>query len=197
MADDGFIYFISNPAFPGLLKIGMTMFEPRARIQALDTTGLPAGFVMELCFRVRAVRECESALHTALADCREKNEREFFRIEPAAALTRSTPTLLTYLCASSTEDAPLAAVSPRIPELTERVLAFIADCHPSRRAYTYDIAGCLGIPENEAIFQLGELRELAFVKSYAASKGMDYSVPLHKGLKYLKAHPVRWDTEDA
>ena len=44
----GFIYIMSNPAFPNLLKIGKTSKDPTSnRINELNTTGVPYPFRCE------------------------------------------------------------------------------------------------------------------------------------------------------
>ena len=43
----GFIYIMSNPAHPGLLKIGQTSKDPLVRRKDLSTTGVPEEFVIE------------------------------------------------------------------------------------------------------------------------------------------------------
>lgn len=197
MADPGFIYFASNPAFPGLLKVGMTSLDPQSRLQALDTTGLPRGFVLEFSCRVRDARGCETALHGILAGYRDTSEREFFRLEPPRALELCASTMGAFLFVSGMAMLPSVAVIPILPEITARVLSFVAEQNDyNQRAYTYDVAGCLGLSENEAILMLGELKELKYVKSLSEGRGIQYWVPLHKGLRYLKEHPTKWMREE-
>ena len=48
----GYIYFASNPAMPGFLKIGRTDGAPTKRLGELRSTGVPTPFVLDACFRV-------------------------------------------------------------------------------------------------------------------------------------------------
>jgi hypothetical protein len=43
-ANGGSVYVMSNPAMPGLLKVGFTTKEPGDRAEALFTTGIPVPF---------------------------------------------------------------------------------------------------------------------------------------------------------
>ena len=41
-SNHGYVYILSNPGMPGLLKIGMTRFDPTRRVQELSSaTGVP------------------------------------------------------------------------------------------------------------------------------------------------------------
>lgn len=44
-SNHGYVYILSNPSMPGLLKIGMTRFDPTRRVQELSSaTGVPTQF---------------------------------------------------------------------------------------------------------------------------------------------------------
>lgn len=44
-SNHGYVYILSNPGMPGLLKIGMTRFDPTRRVQELSSaTGVPTPF---------------------------------------------------------------------------------------------------------------------------------------------------------
>lgn len=80
----GYVYVLSNPVMPGLVKIGMTERENLdARLKELYSTGVPVPFECEYACRVKK-NDCakiEKALHTAFAPQRVNANREFFRIE--------------------------------------------------------------------------------------------------------------------
>lgn len=87
MADLSVVYVLTNPAMPGLVKIGMTENEDaETRIAQLYGTGVPFPFKLEFAARVANADEVERALHTAFAPNRVNSKREFFSIEPGQAI---------------------------------------------------------------------------------------------------------------
>ena len=82
----GWVYILTNPAMPGLVKIGLTTRDPSTRMAELTAaTGVPVPFVLFWC---RAVADCgviEETVHRMMADRRENHGREFFRCDPATA----------------------------------------------------------------------------------------------------------------
>ena len=81
------VYVLTNPAMPGLVKIGYTDSEDaNARITALYTTGVPVPFKLEFACRVENAEEVENALHLAFAPNRINPRREFFEIDPGQAI---------------------------------------------------------------------------------------------------------------
>lgn len=83
----GIVYVLSNPAMPGLVKIGKTWgSEVDARLAQLFTTGVPFPFSVEFACRVPNPDEVERALHIAFAPSRVNIRREFFSIEPEQAI---------------------------------------------------------------------------------------------------------------
>jgi hypothetical protein len=75
------VYVLTNPAMPGLVKIGFAT-DLVVRLKQLDTTGLPLPFE---CFYAAEVTDCrrvERALHEAFDDHRVRKSREFFRLSP-------------------------------------------------------------------------------------------------------------------
>jgi len=81
------VYVLTNPAMPGLVKIGhTTQDQARSRLDQLYTTGVPVPFELVFACRVPNSAEVERALHTAFAPQRINPRREFFRIEPDQAI---------------------------------------------------------------------------------------------------------------
>ena len=79
------IYVLTNPAMPGLVKIGKTTRDnPQVRMNELNTTGVPQSFRCDVAVEVEDERadELEKALHKAFAPYRKNTSREFFEIEP-------------------------------------------------------------------------------------------------------------------
>jgi hypothetical protein len=81
------VYVLSNPAMPGLVKIGRTdNTDANIRIAQLYTTGVPVPFTLEYACKVSNPDEVESALHIAFGPQRTNPKREFFNIEPEQAI---------------------------------------------------------------------------------------------------------------
>ena len=87
MADLSVVYVLTNPAMPGLVKIGMTgSTDADERVAQLYTSGVPFPFKLEFACRVPNPDEVEKALHRAFAPQRVNPKREFFSIEPDQAI---------------------------------------------------------------------------------------------------------------
>ena len=81
------VYVVTNPAMPGLVKIGKTtQEEAQTRISQLFSTSVPFPFKLEFACRVQNCDEVELALHTAFAPQRVNARREFFNIDPVQAI---------------------------------------------------------------------------------------------------------------
>ena len=81
--NEGIIYVLTNPAMPGLVKIGKTtQSDVTARISQLYTTGVPLPFDCEYAVKVADMAQVENALHFAFGDNRVNLNREFFEIDP-------------------------------------------------------------------------------------------------------------------
>lgn len=82
----GHVYILSNPAMPGLLKIGFTKGDVDARARQLRTTGVPRPFRVEAKIRAKYAHGTESKIHKALARYRDSHDREFFRMDVPEAI---------------------------------------------------------------------------------------------------------------
>lgn len=77
----GFIYFLTNPAMPGITKIGMTLKHPRERMAELSSaTACPENFELLGFFDVKDPKEVEGLIHRLLDYCRVNGRREFFHV---------------------------------------------------------------------------------------------------------------------
>ena len=79
------VYVLTNPAMPGLVKIGMTdNYDVQRRMRDLYSTGVPLPFECVIAREIedREAVEIEKALHTAFGPNRINGSREFFQIEP-------------------------------------------------------------------------------------------------------------------
>jgi hypothetical protein len=81
------VYVLTNPAMPGLVKIGYTTQEDaNARIAQLYTSGVPVPFKIEFACRVEDAEEVEKALHMAFGPNRVNPRREFFQVDAEQAI---------------------------------------------------------------------------------------------------------------
>jgi hypothetical protein len=82
----GWLYILSNPAMPGLIKIGFTMSDPEIRAKDLRTTGVPMHFNIVYWAMVDEPNFIEQALHLELSTHRHTPDREFFELSESEAL---------------------------------------------------------------------------------------------------------------
>lgn len=83
----GWVYAVSNPSMPGILKIGRTARDPEARLREMNSrTETPTPFRIEAVIRTANAAWTERAVHERLESMRVNARREFFRITPASAL---------------------------------------------------------------------------------------------------------------
>ncbi|MDO8962927.1 MAG: GIY-YIG nuclease family protein [Coriobacteriia bacterium] len=76
----GYVYIMSNPAMPGLLKIGMTRNDVRQRASELAaSTGVPARFVIEYYCLTGEPEAVEAQVHSHFSAYRAPG-REFFSL---------------------------------------------------------------------------------------------------------------------
>lgn len=87
MENPGIVYVLTNPAMPGLVKIGLTTRENvDDRIRELFSTSVPVPFDCEFAGKVQDCNKVEKAFHTAFGPYRIHPQREFFSIEPEQAI---------------------------------------------------------------------------------------------------------------
>jgi hypothetical protein len=98
---NNYLYFLSNPAMPGLLKIGMTTRTVEQRIRELRHTGIPHDFKIEVYLSVQDAAVSEKIAHNILSKQRLNNNREFFKIDIEDALELVLPLLLNYTVVQS------------------------------------------------------------------------------------------------
>ena len=84
----GFIYVMSNPAHPGLLKIGQTSKDPDIRRHNLNSTGVPQDFVLEYRVLANDYQRLEKEIHQKLKKFRFRADKEFFEISTQEAINK-------------------------------------------------------------------------------------------------------------
>ncbi len=77
----GYVYILSNPSMPNLLKIGFTERDVDERVDELNSTGVPVPFEVEAVFGSPNAYEDEQAIHNILDEYRLASNREFFSID--------------------------------------------------------------------------------------------------------------------
>jgi hypothetical protein len=92
----GYIYILSNPSMPDLMKIGKTTTSPAQRIEELHSTGVPTPFELEFAAEVADCHACETAAHGVLDEHRVSTKREFFRVSVRRAIMEILPVLGDY-----------------------------------------------------------------------------------------------------
>lgn len=94
MNNPGFVYFLTNPSMPGVVKIGCSQ-RPYRRAEALgSTSGIPTPFKLEFFQYVLDMQFVEQTLHRMLARFRISPDREFFQID----LVNSVEVFSDWIC---------------------------------------------------------------------------------------------------
>lgn len=80
----GWVYVISNPAMPGLVKVGYSTKDPDLRAAELNHTGAPHAYVVEYEILIDEPRVVEQMTHSVLSMKHEA--KEWFRCPPEEAV---------------------------------------------------------------------------------------------------------------
>lgn len=84
----GYVYALSNPMYPDLLKIGHTTLQVSERATELSrATGVVHPFTIEYWRLTLKARDVELKVHQHLIDRRENKKREFFRVSLDEAIS--------------------------------------------------------------------------------------------------------------
>ncbi len=84
----GYVYVLTNPSMPGLVKIGRSKISGFARAESIykGDTGVPQPFEVHFECIFENCIEAEAALHEDLREFRLNPKREFFVMEPDDAV---------------------------------------------------------------------------------------------------------------
>jgi DNA-directed RNA polymerase subunit RPC12/RpoP len=86
---NGYVYILSNPCMPNLVKIGFTTRNIYERISELNSSsGVPEPFVIEATFCSINPKKDEQIIHAELNKNRTNKNREFFQFEPLDAISK-------------------------------------------------------------------------------------------------------------
>lgn len=142
------LYVITNPAMPGLVKVGYSRHHPSFRALGLETTGIARPFEVAYCRQVVRARSHESVCHLELASFHEG--REWFRCPVEIAVT-----VIDRVCAQGVpvRERETLEISTQTQDNTLRVYAWtreglllagyllmdpMADPHPFMASFHYD-----------------------------------------------------------
>ena len=79
--ENGFVYVMSNKAYPGIYKIGSTYGDPEERAEELTGTGHLHPFKVEMSYEMKDAEYYEKSIHKILEKNRVNKNREFFDID--------------------------------------------------------------------------------------------------------------------
>lgn len=92
---EGYIYLLTNPYVPVLVKLGYTDRDPKTRAVELSaTTGVPGEWEVFHSWRLENAYECEQRLFVALQGFRETGE--FLKLSPQNAKQRIAALLASW-----------------------------------------------------------------------------------------------------
>lgn len=78
----GYVYVLTNPLMPGIVKIGFTSRRDiGARMRELFQTGVPAEFELAMAYECEGALEVEKQFHRLLVGSRTHPRREFYNVE--------------------------------------------------------------------------------------------------------------------
>lgn len=89
-----YVYLLTNPGYPDLVKVGMTIHSVEGRVASINATSTVHEWIPKFALPVSkgTALKVEQSVHKALEHCRvtsdQGNTREFFRIDPIEALDK-------------------------------------------------------------------------------------------------------------
>lgn len=111
MEQQGYIYIMINAAFPKMVKIGKTARTPEIRAKELFRTGLPTPYEVVYDVIVTDIDLVEKMIHNALADCRVREEREFFAISIKEAIKQLETISRDFQFAENSQESAVDSVA--------------------------------------------------------------------------------------
>jgi hypothetical protein len=120
----GFVYILSNPSMPGIVKIGKTTRSVEQRAFELYQTGVPTPFEVVKSVLSPDCDELERLMHQSLDQHRINNAREFFLLDAVPAMVELDGLLVEQVGCWLAEFLPTHsiledqfALCPSIPEI--------------------------------------------------------------------------------
>ncbi len=84
--DGGYVYILTNDAYPDLVKIGMTTSTSERRLKGVNGSGVVDDWKVEWDYNCFRPWDLEQTIHLKLDSFRERNDREFFRMSVKQAI---------------------------------------------------------------------------------------------------------------
>jgi len=149
----GYIYVLSNPSMPDLVKIGYSVHGGRKRAKEINQTGVPSHFVLEFEILTEHYKDVETVVHEHLGYCRENENREFFRVDVDSAISEIINAISETHIMS---DARLIADEVTILDLSSRLSSQGINVQPAT------IASAIYYLDNESIIKAINEKEEAW-----------------------------------
>jgi hypothetical protein len=158
--NQGYVYILSNPSLPGLVKIGQISRSPEERARELSkNTSIPENFVVEFEIYTSDRVELEKDAHRQLSSYRVNARREFFRveIEKAAQLLRQAAEQLQHQLSLLDEENTVIQQAKRyeaveiIDKLNKRFPNCLLPTIASVRFYQTSDRCCLEVTEQSTL----------------------------------------------
>jgi hypothetical protein len=177
----GYVYFLENPAMPGLLKIGFTTTSLEQRLSELNTTGVPEEFVIGAAFLVSDAESCEKAVHALFSEYRIREQREFFRLSLKEALDKSQAIVFSNIESAKPSEITTAKFG-QLDYIDEHIIEVILHSNTGR-IWPEKLVGEYELGREQLLLHFGEL----VCKGFLKEKHEEYSLT-HKGRKYAFDH---------
>ena len=84
--EGGYVYILTNDAYPDLVKIGMTTSTSERRLKGVNGSGVVDDWTVNWDFHCLRPWDLEQAVHLKLDSLRTRGDREFFKISVPKAI---------------------------------------------------------------------------------------------------------------
>lgn len=155
----GYVYILSNPSMPGLVKIGRSVGGGECRARGLYVTGVPERFDLEFELLADDANELETLVHERLQDSRVNDDREFFM----CSVDEAIHALLDVF--ASERDLRVCYVDEYSAVEAATHLAFRIDAHP------FSMCNAFNFMTDEEAKELENRNEAWLKKRVAHGKG--------------------------